>query len=307
MNMLDCLVIGGGAAGLTAGLYLARFNRSFVVVDAGDSRAALIPKSHNIPMFPDGVSGLDLLARQRKTLQRFAPKCLLDGRVASLIRTEACFEARLMGAAMQVVHARRIILATGAKDVEIDLPDLKNAVRRGLVRYCPICDGYEARDKKVAVIGHGARGLEEAIFMARTYRSDVTVLTLGHELHVSGDQADRAQRFGVKIMRAPVVSLRAESDKIEAMNFGSFGELRFDTLYSALGLEPQSELAASLGASLDESGALKFDQHQQTSVPGLYAVGGVAEGLDQVVVAMGHAAVAATHVHNYCDVTLDEL
>jgi thioredoxin reductase (NADPH) len=299
--MLDCLVIGGGPAGLTAGLYLARFNRSFVIVDAGDSRAALIPKSHNIPVFPDGVSGQDLLARQRETLRRFGPKCLLEGCVESLVRTGTGFEAVLSGAAKQAVHARKIILATGANDVEIDLPNLQHALRRGLVRYCPICDGYEARDKKVAVIGQGARGLDEAIFIARTYGSDVTVLTLGHELPVSSDQEERARRFGVKIMRAPIVSLRAENDRIEAMNFGSFGELRFDTLYSALGLEPQSELAATLGAALDERGALKTDRHQQTSVRGLYAVGGVAEGLDQVVVAMGHGAVAATHVHNHCD------
>ena len=67
----DCLVIGGGPAGLTAGLYLARFNRCFVIADAGDARAALIPKSHNIPVFPDGVAGLELLNRQRATLQRY--------------------------------------------------------------------------------------------------------------------------------------------------------------------------------------------------------------------------------------------
>ncbi len=75
---------------------------------------------------------------------------------------------------MSLLQARRLILSTGAKDVEIDWPDVRDAVRRGLVRYCPICDGYEAQERRIAIIGDGARGLAEAIFIARTYGSDVT-------------------------------------------------------------------------------------------------------------------------------------
>jgi len=304
----DCLVIGGGPAGLTAGLYLARFNRCFVIADAGDSRAAMIPKSHNIPVFPDGVAGIELLNRQRATLQRYARQCLRESRVTSLAKADFGFEARLdEPSGTSVLQARRVILATGAKDVEIDWPDVRDAVRRGLVRYCPICDGYEARDRRIAVIGYGARGLAEAIFIARTYGSDVTLLTLGRELDVAADEQNRAHKYGVKIRLDPVMALRIEGDRIAAINFSACDDLQFDTIYSALGLKPQSDLAIALGAAQDAQGALKVDAHQQTSVPGLYAVGGVSQGLDQVVVAMGHAAVAATHVHNHCGETFAEV
>jgi len=299
--MLDCIVIGGGPAGLAAGLYLARFKRSFVVVDAGAPRAAAIPKSHNIPLFPDGISGLDLLARQRESLLRYAGGKLVHGRVAALSRSGEGFCARMAADGEdKQVDARRVILATGAQDVEIPLPGLTDAVRRGIVRYCPICDGYEACGQKIGVITRDARGLSEAAFIARTYHVAVTVLTLGEPLQASADELERAQGHGVKIQSAPIRSLAIESDGVAAMDFES-GVLRLDVLYSALGLERRSELAVVLGAIHDEGGALKTDKHQQTSVEGLYAVGGVAEGLDQVLIAMGHAAIAATHVHNHCD------
>jgi thioredoxin reductase (NADPH) len=300
--MLDCLVIGGGPAGLTAGLYLARFKRSFVIVDAGAPRAAAIPKSHNIPFFPEGISGVDMIARQRETLLRYADSCcLVQGRVVALSRSGNGFYAQIVdNPKVRNFETRRVILATGAQDVEIALPGLKDAVQRGIVRYCPICDGYEACDQKIGVIARGARGLSEAAFIARTYGVQVTVLTLGEPLQASSEELNRAQAQGVKIQTEPVQSLDIGGNGVAALCFAS-GDLHLDTLYSALGLEPRSELAATLGATRDESGALKTDKHQQTSIQGLYAVGGVAEGLDQIVIAMGHAAIAATHVHNHCE------
>lgn len=300
---LDCLIVGAGPAGLTAGLYLARYGRSFAVVDAGDPRAAWIPVSHNIPFFGEGISGPDILARGAEHLGRYGASV-----VAAEIRTlrrkrNGLFlaEAEAQGGAQRLA-ARRVILATGADDVEPELPDIRQAVRRGLVRYCPICDGFEARAKPIAVIGHGARGLGEAVFLAETYGADVTLMTLGADegdaLQLSLDERERAASRGVAIVREAVARIETDQGRIAALIATDGRVHRFGSIYSALGLLPRSGLAAQLGADRGDCGSMLVDDHCRTSVPGLYAVGGVVKGLDQVVIAMGHAAVAATDAHN---------
>ena len=304
---LDCLIVGGGPAGLTAALYLARFHRRFLVVDSGSARASWIPTSHNIPVFAEGISGRDILARQRAHAVQYGAS-ILDGTVTALQKLTDHFVAVLEapdGRAHQV-RARRVLLATGAVDIEPDLPDLPHAVQRGLVRYCPICDGYEARDKKIAVIGYGHRGLGEAVFVARTYSRDVTLLTLGQGMDLDADEQRRVEQHGINVVHEPVTALDLEADRITALRTGSGQEHRFEVLYSALGLKIRSDLAMALGAKHDGAGALIVDEHNQTTVKGLYAAGGVVRGLDQIVVAMGHAAVAATDMHNRCELPTED-
>lgn len=300
-DILDCLIVGAGPAGMTAGLYLARFQRRFLIVDSGTPRAAWIPKSHNIPVFAEGISGKDILTRQRANLDQYGP-CIQAGTVMGLRRQPDRFIAMVEGSdgSTDQVAARRVLLATGAVDVEPDLPDVPNAVQRGLVRYCPICDGFESRDRKVAVIGYGEQGLGEAIFIARTYCRDVTLLTLGQHMQLKPERQEEAQRYGIKIVEEPVESLDMENERIAAMHVGG-REHRFDVLYSALGLKYRSDLALSLGAEHEPSGCLIVDSHCQTSVKGLYAAGDIVRGIDQIVVGMGHAALAATHIHNHCE------
>jgi thioredoxin reductase (NADPH) len=308
--VLDCLVVGGGPAGLTAALYLARFKRRFAVVDAGEPRAASIPVSHNIPFFAEGIPGAEILARQREHLGRYGAG-VLSGTVEALRKTpEGGFAATVREAAgggARSIEARRVLLATGSVDVEPDLPDLPDAVRRGLVRYCPICDGYEARGRRIAVIGHGKRGAGEAGFIARTYSDDVSLLTLGCPMDdLEAEERERLEGQGVKIVEEPIAALDVREGRIAALRTGGGRELRFEVLYSALGLRHRAELGRALGAACDADGSLLVDAHNQTSVKGLHAIGGVARGLDQVVVAMGHAAVAATYIHNRCELPTDE-
>ena len=144
-DVLDCLVIGAGPAGLTAALYLARFQRRFAVADGGNSRAIWIPRSHNIPFFAQGIPGPDLLARQRVSLEGYGAE-IVAGSVRRLERSGPGFAAAVRTARGEErrIEARRVLIATGAVDVDPGLPNLPNAIQRGLVRYCPICDGYEA-------------------------------------------------------------------------------------------------------------------------------------------------------------------
>jgi thioredoxin reductase (NADPH) len=303
---LDCLVIGGGPAGLTAAIYLARFRRQVLVADSGTPRAAWIPTSHNIPFFAEGIAGPEILRRDRETAGRYGVQ-VEAGTVATLERDPQGFTAamRSSGGGSRRIRARRVLLATGAVDVEPDLPDLPDAIRRGLVRYCPICDGYESRERRIAVIGHGERGLGEALFIARTYSDDVTLLTLGCPMDLDEKQRAALAEHQVKVVEQPIEGLDVKDGRIAALR-GAGQEHRFDLLYSALGLHYRSELAVALGAEHDGRGALRVDAHNQTTVKGLYAAGDIVRGLDQIVVAMAHAAVAATHIHNRCELPTED-
>jgi thioredoxin reductase (NADPH) len=292
---MDCLVIGGGPGGLTAAIYLARFLRDFLVVDAGASRAAWIPCSHNHAGFPDGgIPGPELLARMRRQAERYGAR-IVQGEVASLERGhDGVFVARFGG---RTVEARRVLLATGSQDVEPELPDIDGAIRRGLVRHCPICDAYEVRGQKVAIIGYGKCSVRE-VMLLRGYTSDLTLLTLGRGLELPEDERATLREAGVRLVEEPVAELTVEDDRITAWRMASGAELCFDTLYTALGLHARSGLAAALGAEHDSDGMLVVDDHQRTTVPGLWAVGDVVKGLAQISVAMGQAAVAATDINN---------
>src|SRR4051812_31906448 len=134
--MLDCLIIGGGPAGLTAAIYLARYRRGTVLVDDGASRAALIPASHNYPGFK-GIAGPDLLARLREQASMYGA-VLEHGRVTSLHAGDGGFAACTGD---RDIVARSVLLATGLVDVSPDIEGLDSGIYAGAVRYCPICDG----------------------------------------------------------------------------------------------------------------------------------------------------------------------
>ncbi|HYD66404.1 NAD(P)/FAD-dependent oxidoreductase [Azospirillum sp.] len=294
---LDSVIVGGGPAGLTAAIYLARYRRRFVVLDAGASRTSWIPRSHNHAGFPDGVTGNELLARMRAQAERYG--AAIERAVVAAVQrcadaADGAFEVRTEDG--RTYRARTAVMATGVIDVEPVLPNLYQAVQRGLVRHCPICDGYEVIDHRVGVIGHGADAVGEALWL-RTYSPDITMLTLGQTMDLTEHERRRMAQAGVRAVEEPVVEVHTEAGRITALTTASGERLVFDTLYSALGAVPRVDPARPLGAALGSTGRFTVGGHQQTSVEGLYAIGDVVEGLNQISVAMGHAALAATSIH----------
>lgn len=289
----DCLVVGGGPAGLTAAIYLARFHLSTIVTDAGASRAALIPLTRNHAGFPSGISGRELVDRMRTQAEAYGA-VLLHGFVEWLDRDEDGFIARTASA---TIHARAILLATGVvnrRPLMLDDVAHDRALAAGLLRYCPICDGYEVTDRKVAVLGTGDRGVAEALFL-RSYTPYLTLFAPpeGHDL--TDSQRAELGDAGIEVAGAcQAIALRGEA--IGLTTDGA--ERRFDTLYPALGSDIRSELAGQIGVRRSEDGCITVDAHQRTNVPGFYAAGDVVLGLDQISHAMGEGGVAATTIRN---------
>ena len=288
--LLDCLIIGAGPAGLTAATYLARFHREFLVVDAGKSRARWIPESHNCPGFPFGVSGLELLKKLRAQATGYGA-CIEQGHVARLERDGEVFVATADDGRRW--RARYVLLATGVVDVMPAMDGLEAGIERNAVRLCAICDGYEASDERIAVLAPADDAIRHALFL-RSFSRHVTAV-LSEPGAPSEGCARLAAEAGVAVL-PPAVALRCDAGGCVVET--KAGSERFDCLYPLLGSDAQSGLARAFDARTDVNGELEIDVQMQTSVEGLYAIGDVVSTLNQISVAVGHAAIAATAIHN---------
>jgi thioredoxin reductase (NADPH) len=282
---LDCLIIGGGPAGLTAAIYLARYRRNIKLIDAGESRAALIPESHNYPGF-QGINGRALLARLREQAERYGAD-LVRGSVSELRREDGGFAGRFDKGE---IRARTVLLATGLVDAKPETEGLREDVAHGAIRFCPICDGYEAMDKRIGVIGSLTHAGPKALFL-RTYSCEVILFPT--EMNGGGAEFTKA---GVTIAARPL-SVTPEGERVVVATEDGRRHV-LDTLYPAMGCTVRSELAAALGADCNDVGNLRVDDHQRTNVDGLYGAGDVVSDLHQLSVGAGHAAIAATAIHN---------
>jgi thioredoxin reductase (NADPH) len=292
---LDCLVIGGGPAGLTAAIYLSRYHLDIMVVDGGDSRAAWIPTSHNHAGFPDGINGKELLDRMKEQARLYGTR-IESGQVTRLEKGDGGLFIAEWGSGP--VAARSILIATGVANrrPQLDKDIHDHAMAVGQIRYCPICDGYEVTDKPVAVIGTGARGAGEARFL-RSYTADLALIAPEgpHEL----DPAVRAdlEDAGIRIVDGPIEVIEPGENQIGVTLCD--GSLHcFASLYPALGSDTRTALAEMIGCELSGDSCVVVDSHQRTSVDGVYAAGDVVKGLDQISHAMGEGGVASTTIRN---------
>ena len=290
---VDCAIVGGGPAGLTAAIYLARFHLSVLVVDASESRAATIPLTRNHAGYPAGIAGKDLLRDMAIQATDYGAQ-LVSARVTKLTKHEPGF---LLNTEEGDLISRSVLLATGVHNRRPNMSEAMHddALSRGLLRYCPICDGYEVTDTNVAVIGSGNHGLQEALFL-RGFTERVTLVAPDGVHALSEEDFSLAEDAAISLIDGPIAAITIEGDQLCLA--APSGRLAFTSVYPALGSVIRSELGRSVGADLSDKGCILVDAHQRTSCQGLYAAGDVVIGLDQISHAMGEGGVAATTIRN---------
>lgn len=285
----DAIIVGAGPAGLTAAIYLGRFRRRCLVLEDGLSRARWIPKSHNIPGFTAGIGGQEFLRSLKAQALKYGAR-IEHARALSLSSEDGLFGVQT-DQGLRV--GRYVLIATGVKDHLPEIDGVSEAVMRSLLRFCPICDAFEAIDKRIAVIGDGELGEREANFLQH-YSAHVTLLHLGAPSTAAG--ANAADLNNIERLLIRPSDLRVGTDRVTLRTPQI--ERTFDVIYVALGCSSQHDLARSLGATCDDQGALRVNAHGETTVPRLYAAGDVVRGFNQVIVAAAESAVAATDIHN---------
>jgi thioredoxin reductase (NADPH) len=195
------------------------------------------------------------------------------------------------------VTAKKVLIATGVTNrrppMDEDLHD--EALSKGLIRYCPVCDGFEVTDKRVGVIGSGSKGVAEAVFL-RGFTEDITLIAPDRAHDLEQEDIAKMRDFGIACVDGPCQAVAAVDKCITVAT--PYGEYTFDSVYPALGSDTHSELARQVGCELADDETVVVDDHQRTSVPGVYAAGDIVLGLDQISHAMGEGGVAATTIRN---------
>ena len=286
MNRYDVVVIGGGAAGLSAGLVLARARRLVAVVDAGAPRNA--PAAHMQGFLSrDGLPPQDLLALGRDEVTSYGGT-LINGSVAAATRcADPGFEVRLDNGS--VLIARRLLVATGLRDVLPDIPGVRERWGRDLL-HCPYCHGYEVRDQPLGVLGGTIEAVQHAQLI-RQWSSDVVLFP--HTDTVTAHQREQLAARGIAVVEGAVQRVVVEDDQLTGVELEQGRVVRRAAVFVRPRFVPSTDLLVSLGCDLDDDGWVRADAVGRTTAPGVSVAGNVANPRAQVITAAGEGSSAA--------------
>jgi thioredoxin reductase len=289
----DVAIVGGGPAGLTASIWLARYLRSVVVIDAGDPRNWETRGIHGY-MGLEGITPGELRGRGRDEARLFGVT-LIDAMVSDVERVDDdLFRVALQ--AGPTFTAARILLAIGVRDVWPDVPGLERCYG-ATAHVCPDCDGYEARGMKTVVIASGRKAAGLALALT-TWTHEIVICTNGAPADMSGDVLAKLDALNIPIIEAPIECVRSSGSEARALDLQGGMRLDCERIFFAIGQEPSDDLGTQLGCKRDEIGRVVTDLHFHTSVRNVYAAGDVIHGPQMAIAAAGIGAVAAVAIHH---------
>jgi thioredoxin reductase len=292
-NACEVVVVGGGPAGLSGALWLARYRHAVRVFDAEDPRNAATWGVHGYPGLQDPTP-----AELRRTLMMQAvdagaacePAC-----VQEIEGEEDAFRVRLEDG--RVVATRRILLATGLRDIIPEIPGLSDFYG-GSIWHCPDCDGPSVPGLRIGVIGWG-RKIATFCMAMLTWTDRITVLTHGREAELDDASREALDRWSIPVDTRAIARLAGdpERQRVERVVFEEGDPLEVDAMFFHIASGPGSQLSVELGCRADDEGILEVDRDFCTSVAGVYAAGDVTPGSRLAIRAAYEGVRAAIAIH----------
>ncbi|HEU4913370.1 MAG TPA: NAD(P)/FAD-dependent oxidoreductase [Actinomycetes bacterium] len=286
MSEFDVVVVGGGAAGLSAALVLSRARRRVAVVDAGHPRNAPAAHMHGF-LSRDGLPPDELLAMGREEVRGYGGHIIHSTVVRAVRGTGSDFELRLSDGS--VLRARRLVVATGLRDVLPDIPGVGERFGRDVL-HCPYCHGYEVRDRPIAVLGATADDVEYAQ-LVRQWSADVVLFP--HTGALTAEQRQQLAARAIDVVDGPVARLVVEDDRLSGLQLHDGRVVPRAAVFIRPRFVPHDELLVALGAATDDRGWVVADAVGRTTVEGVWVAGNAANPRAQVITAAGEGSAAA--------------
>ncbi|HEX9994630.1 MAG TPA: NAD(P)/FAD-dependent oxidoreductase [Acidimicrobiales bacterium] len=283
----DVVVIGGGAAGLSAALVLGRARRRVAVVDAGSPRNAPAAQMHGF-LSRDGMPPRELLATGRAEVARYGVAVVED----AVVGIDHGFVVRLAGG--RRLPARRVVVATGVGDELPDIPGVRERWGRDLL-HCPYCHGWEVRDQPLGVLGTIAGSVQHAL-LVRQWSEDVVFFA--HTYALTDDERAQLDARGIRVEPGPVARLVVEDDRLRGVELGDGRVVARSAVFVRPGNGAHRDgLLAGLGCEVDEAGFAVVDATGRTTAAGVWAAGNVVDPRAQVITAAGAGSAVAIAVN----------
>jgi thioredoxin reductase len=287
----DVAIVGGGPAGLSAGVWLGRYLRRVVIVDAGDPRNWETRQINGLLGHRD-VTPAVLRARGREDCRRFGVELLSD-EVLRIRRANGSFQLTLRdGGGLQ---ADRVLLAFGLRDVWPAIPGLERCYGE-TIHVCPDCDGYEARGRKTLVIGNGRKAVNMALALS-TWTREIIVCTNGEAADMDAEMCAKLDSLGIPVMEAPIRRMHGDAGEVQSAELENGMQLDCERVFFNIGQFPADDLGSQLGCKRDHHGQIEVDYRGETSVRHVYAAGDVTPGPQLATVAAAGGAIAALSIH----------
>lgn len=303
MFMYDVLIIGGGPAGITAGLYAGRSELKVGMLERlmPGGEVASTEWIENYPGFEEGVAGADLMTRMEKQARKFG----LEIHSGTVDLIELNNEIKTVHSGEQIFQSRTIIIATGSDPKKLNVPGEKELKGRG-VSYCATCDGPFFKDKDIVVVGGGSSGIQESLYLTRFVNSIKLVEFMDH-LNAEKILQKRAldnPKFSF-FLNHQIIAIEGDQ-KVQSVivrDRATLNQKRFevDGIFIWIGFNPNTEFIKEK-LELDQWNYIITDEHMETSVPGVYAVGDVrSKTVRQITTAVADGTIAAISAFDFIE------